>query len=61
MVPSSLEESLRALEEEHELLLVGDVFRRDLVETWISHKRETEVDVVRLHPHPAELTLYFGG
>jgi glutamine synthetase len=59
-VPGSLDESLRALEEDHDFLLAGDVFSEDLIQTWVSHKRETEVDVVRLRPHPAEFALYFG-
>ncbi|HEY7537944.1 MAG TPA: type I glutamate--ammonia ligase [Gaiellaceae bacterium] len=58
-VPGSLTESLDALEADHEFLLAGDVFSQELIETWIGWKRENEVDVVRLRPHPAEFSLYF--
>ena len=58
-VPGSLDEALSALERDHEFLLEGDVFTKDLLETWISYKRESEIDVVRLRPHPAEFALYY--
>jgi glutamine synthetase len=37
----------------------GDVFTRDLLETWIEYKREREVDPVRLRPVPYEFFLYY--
>jgi glutamine synthetase len=46
-VPGSLEAVLDALEEDHELLLKGNVFTRDLIETWIYQKRTMEVDPMR--------------
>ena len=57
-VPGSLEEVLDALEEDHQFLLAGDVFTSDLIETWLDYKR-TEVDEMRLRPHPYEFFLYF--
>jgi glutamine synthetase len=57
--PGSLEESLAALEKDHEFLLRGDVFTKDLIETWIDYKRHAESDQVRLRPHPYEYVLYF--
>ncbi|PMR69694.1 type I glutamate--ammonia ligase [Halomonas heilongjiangensis] len=57
--PSSLEEALEALRNDHEFLLKGDVFTEDVVETWIDYKMENEVSAVRLRPHPYEFTLYF--
>ena len=57
-VPGSLEEVLDALEEDHEFLLRGDVFTKDVIDTWLSYKREREVDQVRLRPHPYEFHLY---
>ena len=33
--------------------------RTDLLEAYISYKREVEVDPVRMRPHPYEFTLYF--
>jgi glutamine synthetase len=58
-VPGSLEDALEALEADHEFLLAGDVFSKELIETWIAWKRENEVDAVRLRPHPAEFALYY--
>jgi glutamine synthetase len=58
-VPGSLAEALDALETDHEFLLEGDVFSEELIRTWIDYKRENEVDVVRLRPHPAEFALYY--
>ena len=57
-VPGSLDESLRALEEDHEFLLQGDVFTPDVIDMWLDMKRE-HVDALRLRPHPYEFYLYF--
>lgn len=57
--PGSLEESLDALEADHDFLLKGDVFTQDVIDTWLSYKRENEVDPMRLRPHPHEFTLYY--
>jgi glutamine synthetase len=58
-VPGSLGEALDALEADHAFLLEGGVFDEDLLETWITWKRENEVDPVRLRPHPLEFSLYY--
>jgi glutamine synthetase len=58
-VPGSLDESLHALEEDQAFLRKGDVFTRDVIETWIDYKRKREIDPVRLRPHPWEFHLYF--
>jgi len=58
-VPSSLEEALGALEDDREFLTEGGVFTDDLIETWIAYKRESEIDPVRLRPHPWEFMLYY--
>ena len=58
-VPGSLEESLRALEEDHDFLLRGNVFTPDVIDVWLEFKREVEIDPVRLRPHPWEFYLYF--
>ena len=58
-VPGSLEAALDALEEDHEFLLKGDVFTKDLIDTWLSYKRTKEVDPIRLRPHPYEFYLYY--
>ncbi len=57
-VPASLEEALRALEEDHDFLLKGGVFTRDVLEVWVEYKRQ-EIDQIRLRPHPWEFHLYF--
>ena len=58
-VPGSLAEALDALEADHEFLTKSGVFSEELIRTWIDYKRENEVDVVRLRPHPAEFALYY--
>ncbi len=58
-VPGSLDEALNALEEDHQYLLKGDVFTQDVIDTWLSYKRENEIDAVRLRPHPYEFFLYY--
>ena len=54
-----VKELLNALEQDHEFLLEGNVFTKDLIETWLAYKREKEVDPVRLRPHPYEFFLYY--
>jgi glutamine synthetase len=58
-VPGSLEKVLDTLEADHEYLLDGGVFTPDLIETWLDYKRSTELDPIRLRPHPHEFELYF--
>ncbi|SPE24359.1 glutamine synthetase [Candidatus Sulfotelmatomonas gaucii] len=57
--PGSLGEVLTALEKDHEFLLQGDVFTPDLIETWITYKRERELAPVNLRPVPYEYFLYY--
>ncbi len=57
--PGSLDDALLALEADHEFLLAGDVFSRDLLEAWIDWKRTHEITEVRRRPHPHEFGLYF--
>jgi glutamine synthetase len=57
--PGSLDEALDALKRNHEFLLKGDVFTKDVIETWISYKHKNEADAVRLRPHPYEFCLYY--
>ncbi|MEE9275074.1 MAG: type I glutamate--ammonia ligase [bacterium] len=57
--PASLEEVLDALEADRDFLLKGDVFTQDVIDTWIEYKRESEVDAVRIRPHPYEFVLYY--
>ena len=57
--PESLSAALRALEDDHEYLLKGDVFTEDVVETWIKYKFEKEIKPMALQPHPYEFGLYY--
>lgn len=57
--PPSLEAALNALEQDHAFLTRDDVFTDDLIETWITYKRENEVEPLRLRPHPYEFNLYY--
>ena len=57
--PGSLQEALKALENDHEYLLKGDVFTEDVIETWIKYKMEKEVKPMALQPHPYEFGLYY--
>jgi glutamine synthetase len=57
-VPGSLEEALDALEADHEFLLQGDVFTIDVLEHWVSAKRE-EIAEARTRPTPFEYIQYF--
>ncbi|MDO5504392.1 MAG: type I glutamate--ammonia ligase [Actinomycetia bacterium] len=58
-VPGSLPEVLNALEADHEFLLEGDVFTKDVIETWIEYKRKNEIDPIRFRPHPHEFEMYY--
>jgi glutamine synthetase len=58
-MPGSLDQALDALEKDHDFLLKGDVFTKDVIETWLEYKRKAEVDAIRLRPHPWEFALYF--
>jgi glutamine synthetase len=57
--PGTLADVLDALEEDHEFLLRGDVFTKDVIHTWLEYKRKKEFDAVALRPHPYEFCLYF--
>ncbi len=58
-IPTSLDASLEALEKDHDFLLVGDVFTKDVIDTWINFKRTKEIEPMRLRPHPHEFALYY--
>ncbi|QPZ40056.1 type I glutamate--ammonia ligase [Paramicrobacterium chengjingii] len=59
-VPASLGAALEALEADHDFLLEGGVFTRELIDTWIDYKREYELKPLALRPHPYEFELYYG-
>jgi len=57
--PGSLAEALDHLEADNEYLLKGDVFTKDVIDTWIDYKRREEVLQMNLRPHPYEFQLYY--
>jgi glutamine synthetase len=58
-LPGSLDDSLNALENDHDFLLKGDVFTPQVIDRWISYKREREIQPLRLRPHPLEFSMYY--
>ncbi len=58
-MPGSLDEALKALSDDHQYLLKGDVFTQDLIDLWIEYKTKNEADAVRMRPHPYEFHLYY--
>ena len=58
-VPGSLDAALDALEADSDFLKAGGVFTDDLIDTWVSYKRISEIDEIRLRPHPWEFMLYY--
>jgi glutamine synthetase len=57
--PGSLDEALKALEDDHDFLLKGDVFTEDVIQTWVDYKREREIKALAQRPHPFEFFLYY--
>lgn len=60
VVPASLNEALEALEADHDFLLEGGVFTQELIDTWISYKREYELEPLNVRVHPYEFEMYYG-
>jgi len=59
-MPGSLDQALDAFGEGSRTFCSGgDVFTKDVIETWLDYKRKKEVDAIRLRPHPHEFALYF--
>jgi glutamine synthetase len=54
----SLRAALTALATDHDFLLKGDVFTKDLIDAYIEYKLLNECDAVDLRPHPYEFFLY---
>jgi glutamine synthetase len=55
-MPGSSDQALDGLRKDHDFLLRGDVFSKDIIETWLDKK---EVDAIRRRPRPHEFALYF--
>jgi glutamine synthetase len=58
-LPASMREALDALDADHEFLLAGGVFSKEMIQQWINFKFEAEYYQVRNRPHPYEMSLYF--
>lgn len=57
-VCSSLEEALNALEADKEFLTVGGVMDNDMIDAYISLKRE-EIELLNSTTHPVEFDMYY--
>jgi glutamine synthetase len=57
--PSSLTQSLDALEDDYEFLTRDEVFTEDIIDAWLRIKREQEIEYLSFRPHPTEFELYF--
>lgn len=57
-LPSSLDEALKALEEDHEYLTAGGVFPEALIQNWIRTMGADSREISRI-PHPAEFVRYY--
>ncbi|MBB71224.1 MAG: glutamine synthetase [Legionellales bacterium] len=57
-VCASLEDALKALDEDREFLLKGDVFSNDLIDAYIKLKQD-DVGRVNMTTHPLEFELYY--
>ena len=53
-----LDEALVALKEDHQYLLEGDVFTKDLINSYIELKK-LEIIRLRMIPHPVEFDMYY--
>lgn len=58
-LPSSLEEALQALSDDHAFLLEGGVFSKGLIDRWIDFKTNKELREIQRRPHPHEFELYY--
>ena len=57
-LPTSLEEALDALEQDHDYLTAGGVFPQELLNNWIASKR-AECRQMAAIPHPVEFEKYY--
>jgi glutamine synthetase len=58
-VPGSLEEALTNLTTRGEFLMKGEVFSKELLETWVDYKINNEVRPMQQRPVPYEFHLYY--
>ena len=57
--PTSLEQALEALKEDHDFLTEGGVFTDDLIEAYAAYKYEHEITPERLRPTALDFELYY--
>lgn len=57
--PQGLDGALKALEADHDYLLQGDVFSKQLIRYWIDYKMQSEVIPMAARPHPYEFCMYY--
>jgi glutamine synthetase len=57
--PGSLGEALDALQTDSKFLVAGDVFTKDVIDTYVAYKRSHEISEIRMRPHPYEFVLYY--
>ncbi len=57
-LPYDLRGAVKALQEDHDFLLKGDVFPKPFLDVWIASKRDDEAVAVATRPHPFEYHLY---
>jgi len=50
--------AMRALARDHDYLLAGDVFPREIIDVWIA-KKTTESADIQSRPHPHEFAMYY--
>jgi glutamine synthetase len=58
VAPASLGEAADELEKDHQFLLKGDVFTKDMIENFIEMRR-ADHKIVSMRPHPHEYHLYY--
>lgn len=57
-LPTSLEEAMRALEDDHAFLIKDEVFSQEMITNWIDAKMNEDYQV-RTRPHPYEVQMYY--
>lgn len=58
-IPGSLEEALTYLKLRGDFMTKGNVFGKDLIETWVNYKFDREIRPVQQRPVPFEFHLYY--
>jgi glutamine synthetase len=57
--PNGLDGALAALKADHDYLLQGDVFSKQLIDYWVDYKMESEVVPMAARPTPYEFCMYY--